>query len=64
MKLELIEEAGGKCANPGCANWITGNVTRPLELRYPLKGTPTVRYTVACNDFRYDEGSAKYGDRG
>ena len=41
---------------------ITGNVTRPLELRYTPKGTPTVTYTVACNDFWYDESGAKHED--
>ena len=41
---------------------ITGNVTRPLELRYTPKGTPTVTYTVACNDFWYDEAGVKHED--
>jgi len=41
---------------------ITGNVTRPLELRHTPKGTPTVTYTVACNDIWYDEGGVKHED--
>ena len=41
---------------------ITGNVTRPLELRYTPKGTATVTYTVACNDFWYDEAGVKHED--
>lgn len=41
---------------------ITGNVTRPLELRYTPKGTAVVTYTVACNDFWYDEAGVKHED--
>ena len=41
---------------------IIGNVTRPLELRYTPNGTPTVTYTVACDDVWYDDQGVKHED--
>ena len=34
---------------------VIGNITKALELRYTPNGTPTVTYTVACNQVWYDE---------
>lgn len=34
---------------------VIGNVTKSLELRYTPNGTPTVTYTLACNQVWYDE---------
>jgi len=34
---------------------VIGNITKALELRYTPNGTPTVTYTVACDQVWYDE---------
>ena len=39
---------------------LIGNVTKPLELRYTANGTPTVTYTVACDDVWYDDKGTKH----